>query len=95
MKKLILLAALVLTGCSPVERGVYFLAYDLELETECKRLGSCLQDQDTRINAYAQTSENRCLVTKGNFERRYRIPELRGALRTCELLTGKEDKGLY
>lgn len=94
------LLVLLMVFClrSPIpERFFWESLSELTLDSDCERLRACLANAGTyRMERDYET--NRCIITKikhghpdGDYIRQFRIPELRGALRTCEMLTNTEN----
>ena len=87
--------ALVALSTPYPERMFWSLFADLDFNRECERLGRCLTDADPAYAATRIDDTNRCVISKGEYMRSFQIPELRGSLRTCEMLRGLENQGKY
>lgn len=86
----IIIAAFTITATffsAEAERGFWGAFGDLDLGEDCARLSQCL-----RLNADVDTRDNRCVVHKGDYLRRFHIPELRGSLRVCEIMRDEENQ---
>lgn len=79
---------------SVIERFSIDVFTDLDLNSDCKRLSNCLA-QDSKASFSLDLDDNRCIIRKGNYLRRFRILELRGSLRACELVRNQENLGRY
>jgi len=80
-----------LLNLSITQRMFFEEFYDLELGAECGRLASCMEN----VSYSVDWADNKCIIFAKDYWRKFWIPELRGSLRTCEIMRGEQNKRLY
>lgn len=84
------LCVLFLISSPKSEREFWETFGELDLKVDCDRLSRCL-----RLPSDVDFSNNKCVIHKGQYLRRFWIPELRGSLRTCEIMRNLENQGVH
>lgn len=88
----------LLIDSAPLQEIFWSVFAGIKLEPECSRLVRCMNEGGVSVKYQIDAGDAKCVLYVGEaagYLRRFWAPELRGSLRTCEIMRGIAGKGAY